>query len=102
MHDVTQPGQKRIMIWYIEDAYRSLSLSVSLGRAGERCMPCPGAPFMPAPSPRPSSRAAARFGALCPRATDSEAFTEAGLLLASSMPRRSAPPCKGCRGSYVV
>ena len=34
------------------------------------------------------------FGALCPRATDSEAFTEAGRLLASSMPRRSAPACE--------
>ena len=53
---------------------------------------------MPAPRPRPSSLAAARLGALCPRATDSEAFTEAGRLLASSMPRRSAPPCEGCRG----
>ena len=49
---------------------------------------------MPAPRPRPSSLAAALFGALCPRATDSEAFTEAGRLLASSMPRRSAPACE--------
>jgi hypothetical protein len=36
------------------------------------------APLVPAPRPRPSSRAAARLGALCPKATESEACAHAG------------------------
>lgn len=68
--------------------------SLSLGRSvdGERRRLAPAPPCMPAPSPRPSSRAPARLGARCPSATDREALTEAGRLLPSSTPRRSGPP----------
>jgi len=48
--------------------------------------------FMPAPRPLPSSRAVALFGALCPKATDRDALTDAGLLFGSSRPLRSGPP----------